>query len=158
MNIFENIKRITKPYGDDEYEDDYEDEELEDYEEQPARNNEQTTRRNEYSGITKPDNRFNGSVVSMGAPKANKAEMVLTRPNSFSEATKAADDLRNKKAVIVNLEQTDKAVSRRIRDFLAGCAYALDGKVYQVANDTFLYSPFSMDVVGDLDGTSGDAE
>ena len=157
MNIFENLRKITKPYGDDEYDDEYEDEELDGFDDEPVRNSE-PTRRNEYAGISKPENRSNGSVINIGAPKVNKPEVVLFRPTTFSDATKAADDLRNKKAVIANLEHVDKNLSRRIIDFLTGCAYALDGKFNKIANSTYLFCPYSMDVVGDLDGNPNDTD
>ena len=157
MNIFENLRKITRPYGDDEYDDEYENDEAEDFDDEPVRPSE-PARRNEYTSISKPDSRPNGSVISMGTPKVNKPEVVLFRPNTFKDATKAADDLRNKKAVIVNLEQVDKALNRRITDFLFGCAYVLDAKVNPIANNTFLLCPYNMDVVGSLDNAQGDNE
>ena len=89
---------------------------------------------------------------------ANKQDMVLFHPASFSDCTKAADDLREKKGIIVNLEKVDKALSRRVVDFLTGCAYALDGKVTKIAQATYLFSPHNMNVLGDLDELQAEAE
>ena len=69
-----------------------------------------------------------------------------------------ADDLRSKKAVIVNMENVDKAMARRVIDFLSGCAYALDGKVKKIAQATYLFCPFNMDVVGDLETLQSEVE
>ena len=84
--------------------------------------------------------------------------MVLFRPNSFDDSSKAADDLRDRKAIIVNLENVDKSLSRRVVDFLTGCAYALDGKVNKIAQSTYLFCPHNMDVVGDLENIQNEVE
>ena len=88
----------------------------------------------------------------------NRPGVVLFRPTSFNDATKAADDLRDKKAVIVNLENVDKSISRRVIDFLSGCAYALDGTVNKIALATYLFCPHNMEVMGDLESLPGEAE
>ena len=89
---------------------------------------------------------------------SNKQEVVLFHPVNFNDTSKAADDLRSKKAVIVNMENVDKAMARRVVDFLSGCAYALDGKVKKVAQSTYLFCPHNMDVVGDLENLQSEVE
>ena len=156
MSFWDNVKKFAQPYSEDEYEEyDTETEELdEEQEERPASrqrsalfggSNEETP---SYSN-PKPTGTtaFSGQVVSMG----NKQEVVLFRPVNFNDASKAADDLRSRRAVIVNMENVDKAMARRVVDFLSGCAYALDGKVKKVAQATYLFCPHNMEVVGDLE-------
>ena len=162
MSIWDSVKKFTRPYGEDEY-DDYDDG-LDGYEE------EETPRRSTRSSAS--DNSafdaepapsvsntrstgFNGQVLSMNS---NKQEVVLFHPSSFNDCTKAADDLRDKKGIIVNLENVDKALSRRVVDFLTGCAYALDGKVNKIAQSTYLFSPHNMNVIGDLETMQAEAE
>ena len=98
---------------------------------------------------------FSGKVLSMNS---NKPSVVLFRPTSFNEATKAADDLRERKAVIVNMENVEPSMARRVVDFLSGCAYALDGKVKKIALATYLFCPHSMDVMGDLETLQTESE
>ena len=162
MSFWDNVKKFTQPYADDDYEE-YEDDELtedgfeDELEARPAR-----TRRapafnlsdDEDTGYTPKNSGFSGQVVSMG----NKQEVVLFHPANFNDTSKAADDLRNKKAVIVNMENVDKAMARRVVDFLSGCAYALDGKVKKVAQSTYLFCPHNMDVVGDLENLQSEVE
>ena len=100
-------------------------------------------------------NDFGGRVLNINS---NKQEVVLFRPSSFNDTSKAADDLRHRKAVIVNMENVDKAMARRVIDFLSGCAYALDGKVKKIAQATYLFCPFNMDVVGDLETLQSEVE
>ncbi len=100
---------------------------------------------------------FNGPVLH--TPSAsNKQEVVLFRPGSFNDTSKAADDLRNRKAVIVNMENVDKAMARRVVDFLSGCVYALDGDVKKIAQSAYLFCPHNMEISGDLETLQAEVE
>ena len=68
----------------------------------------------------------------------------------FDQVSEIADHLRDKQALVLNLESTNKDVARHLVDFLSGCAYALDGKIKKVAISTYLITPYNVDVVGDL--------
>ena len=162
MSFWDRLKPFTQPYAEDEYEDEYEEETVEDFEEPPVRQrrtpafNFSSTEESASSApasATKSSG-FSGQVVSMG----NKQEVVLFHPANFNDTSVAADHLRNKKAVIVNMENVDKAMARRVVDFLSGCAYAVDGKVKKVAQSTYLFCPHSMDVVGDLENLQSEVE
>ena len=164
MSFWDNVKKFTQPYSDDEY-DEYEEEGLEGFEEEEAVAEERPARArrtpafNFSSGDTERTEpqrteRFGGNIVSMGS----KQEVVLFHPANFNDTSKAADDLRNKKAVIVNMENVDKAMARRVVDFLSGCAYALDGKVKKVAQSTYLFCPHNMDILGDLENLQSEVE
>ena len=52
--------------------------------------------------------------------------------------------------MVLNLEKTEKDVSRRIVDFLSGVAYANNGQMKRVANNTYIITPYNVDIVGDL--------
>lgn len=162
MSIWDSVKKFTRPYGEDEY-DDYDDG-LDGYEEEetPRRSRSSESDSNAFdaaeptpSGSSSRSTGFSGQVLSMNS---NKQEVVLFHPSSFNDCTKAADDLRDKKGIIVNLENVDKALSRRVVDFLTGCAYALDGKVNKIAQSTYLFSPHNMNVIGDLETMQAEAE
>ena len=163
MSFWDSVKKFTQPYADEDYEEEFEEDEVpEDFEEvteeHPSRQRRPSPFGNNPTEETPsaPGNNggFSGHVVSM----SNKQEVVLFHPANFNDTSTAADYLRNKKAVIVNMENVDRAMSRRVVDFLSGCAYALDGKVKKVAQATYLFCPHNMDVVGDLENTQGDAE
>ena len=177
MSLLDNLKKFAQPYADDDY-DDYDDEEYldDDYEEPaprraPARRErpapapiEEEEDEEEYSfGMTAapaapaaPANAFSGRVVNMTT--GAKQEVVLFRPANFGETTKAADALRSNKAVVLNLENVDKAMSRRVVDFLSGCVYALSGSVKKIAQSAYIFCPHNMDVVGDLESLQAEVE
>ena len=166
MSFWDNVKKFAQPYGDDEYEDEYEEEGVDEgFEEEEAPQERPARRRPSIFGAISSDESysapaattstgFSGQVVSMGS----KQEVVLFHPSNFNDTSKAADDLRSKKAVIVNMENVDKAMARRVVDFLSGCAYALDGKVKKIAQSTYLFCPHNMDVVGDLENLQAEVE
>ena len=94
-----------------------------------------------------------------GAQKKNKVvnihtttqlQVVLVKPDRFENAAEIADHLREKRTVVLNLEQTNKDIARRLLDFLSGVAYANNGQIKRVANSTFIITPYNVDIMGDL--------
>ena len=87
-------------------------------------------------------------VVNINA-KA-QLQVVLFKPISFGEDTRTiADELLKRHTVVLNLEKTEKEVSRRIVDFLSGVAYANNGKIKRIATNTFIITPYNVDLTGD---------
>lgn len=149
MSFWDNMKKFTQPYADDEYDDEYDDVEDGYEHEQPAsRTVRKPAEATADAAPERSDAGFSGKVLNI---HSNKPSVVLFRPTKYGECTKAADDLRARKAVIVNMEDVDAGTACRVVDFLSGCAYALDGKVRKIASDTYLFCPQSMDVMGDLE-------
>ena len=77
-------------------------------------------------------------------------QVVLVKPERFENASEIADHLKDKRTVVLNLESTNKEVSRRLVDFLSGVAYANNGQIKGVANSTFIITPYNVDIMGDL--------
>ena len=159
MSFWDNVKKFAQPYSDEEY-DDYE-EEMDEFEEEEQdvsrrrRSNPFTAKETEtYSAPAAPTG-FSGQVLNMNS---GKQEVVLFHAKSFDDAAKASDELRKKKAVILNMENVDKALTRRVVDFLSGSVYALDGSVKKIAQSTYLFCPHNMDVVGDLESAQSEVE
>ena len=100
---------------------------------------------------------FSGRVVS-SASTAGKQEVILFRPVNFNDASKVADDLRSRKVVVVNLENVDKAMARRVVDFLSGCVYSIDGSVKKIAQSAYLFCPSHLVVTGDLESLQAEVD
>lgn len=163
MSFWDNVKKFAQPYSDEEY-DDYE-EELEAYgetEEDAA----PRKRRNPFASDREAEpapaapaapapTGFSGQVLNMSS---GKQEVVLFHAKTFDDAARAADELRKRKAIILNMENVDKSLTRRVVDFLSGSVYALDGSVKKIAQSTYLFCPHNMDVVGDLENIRNEAE
>ena len=159
MSFWDNVKKFAQPYSDEDY-DDYEEENGDEFEndsqeETPRRRSPFSTTQDDSPSYTPSSSGFSGQVVNMGS---GKQEVVLFHAKSFDDAAKAADELRKRKAVILNMENVDKSLTRRVVDFLSGSVYALDGSVKKIAQSTYLFCPHNMDVVGDLENVPGEYE
>ena len=99
--------------------------------------------------VTVRDNTSRRSkVVNINATA--KLAVALFKPERFGEETRAiADELIKTHTVVLNLENTNKDMSRRIIDFLSGVAYANRGKIKKVASSTFIIIPNNVDLTGD---------
>ncbi len=78
-----------------------------------------------------------------------KLQVVLVKPEMFTDAKQIADHLIDKKTVVLNLETASSDNKRRIIDFLAGVAYANGGSLKPVANLTYIITPYNVGFVGD---------
>ena len=67
-------------------------------------------------------------------------------PASFNDAQAVADRFKRQQPVILNLQQADGELSRRMVDFCSGLTYALDGQIQTVANRVFLLTPRNVEV------------
>lgn len=77
-------------------------------------------------------------------------QVVLVKPERYENSTEIADHLKEKRTVVLNLESTNKDAARRILDFLSGVAYTNDGQIKRVANNTYIITPYNVDLKGDL--------
>lgn len=144
MGFLDELRRISRPYEEEE-EPAYDD----GYDEAPA-----PSGRTERSSRTEPayddaaEERRNNKVVNIRA--ATQLQVVLVKPEKFEDSSAIADHLREKRTVVLNLESTNKDVARRVLDFLAGVAYAQEGKIKKVAISTYIITPYNVDILGDL--------
>ena len=84
---------------------------------------------------------------TMGGNKyTSQFKMVVIEPNGFEECPKLVDSLKAKKPVIINLENLETDIARKIFDFLSGATYALNGNVQKVTNHIFVFAPENVDV------------
>ena len=74
------------------------------------------------------------------------ARVSVINPASFNDAQALADRFKRQQPVILNLQNADGELSRRMVDFCAGLTYALDGQIQTVANRVFLLTPRNVEV------------
>ena len=134
MSFFDELKRLARPYEDEE-EDAYE----EDFTPVSPRDSAVRDRESE---------RRNNKVVNIHT--TTQLQVVLVKPERFENASEIADHLREKRTVVLNLEQTDKNIARRLIDFLSGVAYANEGTIKKVALSTYIITPYNVEILGDL--------
>ena len=135
MSFFDELKRLARPYEDEEddvYEEDFAP--VSPAKEPPVRERDVERRSNK--------------VVNIHT--TTQLQVVLFSPSKFENASEIADHLRDKRTVVLNLEQTDKNVARRLIDFLSGVAYANEGTIKKVALSTYIITPYNVEILGDL--------
>ena len=144
MGILDDLKKWAHPYEDEdeEYEDDFPD--LRDRGDTAAFADRD---RGSASSRVREDERRN-KVVNIHA--TTQLKVVLVKPERFENASEIADHLKEKRTVVINLESTNKDVARRLIDFLSGVAYANEGKIKKVAMNTYIITPYHVDIMGDL--------
>ena len=176
MGFLDGIKKLTQPFDDED--DFYDDDEMETPipVETPSGNYEQPERKSSFfsgsneniqqqaerpyasnpSPRPRRESRIN-KVVDLGTG-GQHMKVVLINPENFEAAAEIADQLRDRRPVLMNLENTPKDVSRRLIDFLSGVAYALEGKIKRVATNAYIITPYNVDLMGEnageIDGNS----
>ncbi|MET1013588.1 MAG: cell division protein SepF [Paenisporosarcina sp.] len=76
------------------------------------------------------------------------SQVILVEPRVYAEAQDISEHLKNKRAVVVNLQRIDKDQGIRIVDFLSGTVYALGGDIQRIGTDIFLCAPDTVEVAG----------
>ncbi len=136
MGLFDELKRLARPYEDEEEMDDFQ---------EPVQSGRDS------SGLFSSypeEKRSNNKVVNIHT--TTQLQVVLVKPEWFENAAEIADHLREKRTVVLNLESTNKEIARRLVDFLSGVAYANEGKIKKVAVNTYIITPYNVDILGDL--------
>lgn len=133
--IFNKAKRFMGFDDLDNYEeyDDYEEYDYEDLEE-PAVNSTTTTKKN--------------NIVNIHT--AGNMKLVVHEPLNYEDAPQIVDDLKSRKTVVVNLEQLDPSIKRKIFDFINGGLYSIDGNIQKVTTDIFILAPKNVEIDGNL--------
>jgi len=127
--------------------------ELEDrYRERPNVRRLQRKRRDDFDDIFADDSpRDGGRETRVLRPVGNGAreldlQVHLIVPKNFNDAQQIADRYKDDVPVILNLQQTDPELSKRLIDFSSGLTYALDGGMQRIADKVFLLTPRNVDV------------
>ncbi len=142
MGFWESIKNIMVIPDEDEIE-------VENEEAAPARASREKARE-EYSYKKESSPRIiKSKTINYSQPQSN-LQVVLVKPERFDDEIKnIADHLNEGKTVVLNLEETESDVSRRIVDFLGGVAYANEGNIRKVAKNTFIIVAHGVDFMGE---------
>lgn len=76
-----------------------------------------------------------------GAKDLKSARVSVEEPHEFEEVQLIGDDLKLGIPVIINLQNTNPDLAKRIIDFCSGLTYALEGSIKKVADRVFLLTP-----------------
>ena len=102
-------------------------------------------------GDDEPSSRRGGRLPAVDAPRRGRNggsdfSMHVVTPRSFNDAQSIADEFKRSKPVIINLQSTDRELSKRLIDFASGMTYALGGGMQRVSQGIFLLTPANVEV------------
>ena len=144
MSLLDEFKKLTHPYDDDE--DEFENFSSKGADKLPIAPKTAPQARTSYGGFEeKPDK---NKVVNIHA--TTQLQVVLVKPDKIDNVQEIGNHLRDKRTVVLNLEDASKEISQRLLDFLSGVAFAQDGKVKKIAERTYMITPYNVDLMGDL--------
>lgn len=89
----------------------------------------------------------NDKVVSINCNQEYK--VLLHNPESFEEAKDIVEELKDRKAVIINLEDNERQLARRILDFMSGAIYGLNGNTQKIGRGVFIFTPSNIKIDGE---------
>lgn len=154
MSFMDYWKKFTNTEDEEEFDEAVQEEVPEAFEARP------------FSGVSSYDD-YERETPRTTAPRARRAasndpsrvvdvrttamlQVVLVKPDKFEDARAIADHLNDKRTVVLNLEAASKDVSRRLVDLLNGVAYANGGQLKKVSTNTYIITPYNVNVSGDL--------
>lgn len=95
----------------------------------------------------------NQNVVNLTSMQQPSSKVVLCEPRTYNEAQEIADNIVNRRAVVINLQRVDNNQAKRIVDFLSGTVYAVNGDIQKLGAETFLCTPDNVNVTGTISET-----
>lgn len=91
------------------------------------------------------------NVVNLHTATASlPMKVVVVEPTNYDEVQDICNNLKSKKPIIINFENIDKDVARRMVDFISGAVFALDGTIQKVSNGIVVVAPSNVDIMGNL--------
>ncbi|MEN6418963.1 MAG: cell division protein SepF [Clostridiaceae bacterium] len=96
------------------------------------------------------------SSTGSNLPISGGMKMIVYHPVSYEDTQSIIDNLKNRKPVIVNMEELELDTAQRILDFLSGAVYALNGTMCKISRGIFVVAPNNYDVVGNGEDDYGD--
>ena len=108
------------------------------------------------SAATHRRNERASNSTGANLPISGGMKMIVYHPVSYEDTQSIIDNLKNRKPVIVNMEELEIDTAQRILDFLSGAVYALNGTMCKISRGIFVVAPNNYDVVGNGEDDYGD--
>jgi len=93
-----------------------------------------------------------GNVIKVHSNSDMK--LFICEPEKYEDCTRAVDELKNRKAVVLNIESLDLEDQRQIFEFIKGAVYALEASIQKVSKGIFVIAPVNVQI----DGRMGEKE
>jgi cell division inhibitor SepF len=93
-----------------------------------------------------PPSEMPEAVIRTIPQRPSSGTIHRSEPRRFNEARELGDRFKEGVAVIMNLQETEDAIARRLVDFASGLVFARDGKIELVATRVYLLTPADVEV------------
>jgi cell division inhibitor SepF len=111
-------------------------------------------RRDEFDDIFAEDDEVEGRggrgrtavLKPVSGPRNGDVRVHLVVPKSFNDAQQIADKFKDSTPVILNLQESETDLSKRLIDFASGLTYALDGGMQRIADKVFMLTPRNVEI------------
>lgn len=148
MAFLENFKNAMRAYDDEYMENEATVEETSAFEDIPEPIEDDYTEPKAKAGVFSR-REVKAAPTYTPAGEKGKTRLILMNPTDFGEAAEIADNLKERRAVLMNVEKADSETARRLIDFLSGVVYALGGKIMRISAQAYVLTPTNIDLVGD---------
>ncbi|WP_099301136.1 cell division protein SepF [Bacillus sp. Marseille-P3800] len=123
-------------------------EEVERYVDEPGED-EGRTMPNRFQGNEAKEKETQSNIVSLKSVQQH-AKMTLIEPRSYDESQDIADQLKNRKTVVINLQRMEHDQALRVVDFLSGTVYAIGGDIQKIGASIFICAPDNVEISGSI--------
>ncbi|MDK2805597.1 cell division protein SepF [Thermoanaerobacterium thermosaccharolyticum] len=93
---------------------------------------------------------FNKKPKIVNIHTQSQIKVIILKPENFEQAQTILDNIKNKKPMIIDLQNMERNDAQRLIDFLSGAIFALNGEIKKIANSIFLIVPDNFDISGDI--------
>ncbi|MCL2086013.1 MAG: cell division protein SepF [Oscillospiraceae bacterium] len=86
----------------------------------------------------------------VSVPVTTQLKIVVFKPQKYEDGCEIIDYFKLRKAIVLNLDSTNKATTCRLLDFFAGATYATGGKFKRIGNAMYMLTPYDVDISGEI--------
>ncbi|KAF5052274.1 Cell division protein SepF [bioreactor metagenome] len=134
MGVMDKVKDFI---GINDLEDDYEEEEI------VAEGKFESSKNDRMETYTKKNN-----VIKVHSNTDMK--VFICEPQKYEDCTKAVDELKNRKVVVLNIEGMELENQKQVFEFIKGAVYALEASIQKISNGIFVIAPNNVQIDGRL--------
>ena len=77
-------------------------------------------------------------------------KVIICEPEKYEDCTKAVDEIKNRKVVVLNIEGMELENQKQVFEFIKGAVYALEASIQKISNGIFVIAPNNVQIDGRL--------
>ena len=77
-------------------------------------------------------------------------KVFISEPEKYEDCTKAVDEIKNRKVVVLNIEGMELEDQKQIFEFIKGAVYSLEASIQKISKGIFVIAPSNVQIDGRL--------